>query len=342
MPSASEPASSRPRGRRWLRWLRRTGFVLLTVLVLLVFGVAPWYLGSRVTKGRFQYNDRENAGLTPTSFSLPFEEIAFDAPDGVPLKGWWVPAPDARGTVVLVHGLNRSRIEMVRKAPFLHAQGWNALLFDLRHHGESGDAVRSFGWFEKQDVRAALDFARARSAGPAVVWGVSLGAAASTLAAADDPAVAGLVCDSSYRSLRDTVRHHVQLMRHSSPLLRLVPAWPLSSEFLFWIGRSGHFDPDALDVKAAAARLGGRPSLFVCNSGDRRMPPEIAFELKEAAGDHAKVLVVPGHSHGGAWREGTAAYESAVADLLREAAGARLAEATSPAGQVLRAERSVP
>ena len=68
-----------------------------------------------------------------------------------------------------------------------------------------------------------------------------------------------------------------------------------------------------MDVRAAAARLAGRPALFVCNSGDRRMPPEIAFELKAAAGEHARVLVVPGNSHGGAWRDGTAAYERAVA-----------------------------
>jgi pimeloyl-ACP methyl ester carboxylesterase len=312
-------------------------------VALFIFGFAPWFLGTRVTRGRFNYNDRENAGLTPSSFSLPFEDVAFDAPDGVRLQGWWVPAAEARGTVVLVHGLNRSRIEMVRKVPFLHAQGWNALLFDLRHHGESGGDVRSLGWLERTDVRAASDFARSKAPGAVVLWGVSLGAAAATLAAADDPAVAGLVCDSSYRSLPDTVRHHVQLLRHSAWWTRPIPAWPISAEFLFWIGRSGHFDPEALDVRAAAARLTGRPALFVANAGDRRMPQEIAFELKEAAGGQAKVLVVPGHSHGGAWREGTAAYESAVTELLREASGTRLAAASPPSsGQVMRAERSVP
>ena len=341
MATSAQPAASRPRGRRWLRWLRRTAYVLAALLVLFVFGFLPWFLGTRVTKGRFAYNDRENAGLTPRSFSLAFEEVSFTNPDGATLKGWWVPAPEARGTVVLVHGLNRSRIEMVRKVPFVHAQGWNALLFDLRHHGESGGDARTLGWFEKDDVRAARAFALTKSPGPAVLWGVSLGAAAATLAAADDPAVTGLVCDSSYRSLPDAIRHHIELARHARLWLRPIPAWPITQELLFWIGRSGRFDPRSVDVRAAAARLGERPSLFVCNSGDRRMPPEIAFELKEAAGGHAKVLVVPGHSHGGAWREGTAAYETAVADVLRQAGGARLAAAV-PAGQVLRAERSVP
>jgi pimeloyl-ACP methyl ester carboxylesterase len=235
MPPASEPGASRPRGRRWVRWLKRTALGLLVVLILFFFGFVPWYLGTRVTRGRFAYNDRENAGLTPASFSLAFDEVAFDSPDGIHLKGWWVPAPEARGTVVLVHGLNRSRIEMVRKVPFLHAQGWNALLFDLRHHGESGGDVRSLGWFEKDDVRAARAFAQSKSPGPVVLWGVSLGAAAATLAAADDPSVAGLVCDSSYRSLPDTIRHHIQLARHQAAWLRVIPSWPITSELMFWI-----------------------------------------------------------------------------------------------------------
>jgi alpha-beta hydrolase superfamily lysophospholipase len=310
-------------------WIRKTALIAAAALALFVFGWAPYYLGGLATTRRFTYNDRENSGLTPASFELPFEEVTFRAADGVTLSGWWVPAPDARGTVVLVHGLNRTRIEMVKKVPFLHGQGWNALLFDLRHHGESGGEASTFGRYEKDDVRAAVELARKRSARPVVLWGVSLGAASATLAAAEDPSVAGLVCDSSYRSLRDTVAHHMTLARRWRWWMRIVPSWPVGAEVVYWIGRRGKFDPDAVDVKAAAAKLHGRPALFVCNSGDRRMPAEIAFDLKAAAGDHASVLVVPGNSHGGAYRDGTAAYERAVARVLEEATagGVRLASA---------------
>jgi hypothetical protein len=88
------------------------------------------------------------------------------------------------------------------------------------------------------------------------------------------------------------------------------------------MGKRGGFDPDSVDVLGAAPRLAGRPCLFVCNAGDRRMPKEIAFDLKAVAGPRAQVLVVPGTSHGGAYREGTAAYETAVKELLDEAASA--------------------
>jgi uncharacterized protein len=304
-----------------LRWLKRIGLGILALVALLVFGWAPYWLAGLATTRRFSFNDRENAGLTPGSFGLGFEDTSFRAGDGVEMKGWWVPAPEARGTVIMVHGLNRARIEMVRKVPFVHARGWNVLLYDQRHHGESGGQRSTFGWLEKDDLHAAKAFVLARARGPVVYWGISLGGAAATLAAAEDPQVAGLVCDSTYRSLPDTVRHHLRLFRNRVWWLRVIPNWPLAEEVLFWMRWRGGFDPAAVDVRAAAARLAGRPCLFVCNSGDRRMPAEIAVELKAAAGERARLLVVPGNSHGGAWRDGTAAYESAVATVLDEAEG---------------------
>jgi pimeloyl-ACP methyl ester carboxylesterase len=299
--------------------LKAVGGLALAALLFFVFGWAPYYLGSIFITRRFQLPDKENAGIDPKALGLAYEPVAFRSSDGVELKGWWVPSDGAVGTAILVHGLNRSRIEMVRKAPFLHEHGWNALLFDLRHHGESGGAATTLGFKEKEDVLAATTEARQRANGPVVLWGVSMGGAAVVLAGAQDPTIAGVVCDSSYRDLPDTARHHVALFRSFRWWLKLVPPWPLTDEALFWMGRLGDFDPRTVDVRAAAERLQGRPALFVANSEDLRMPKEIAFELKKAAGDKAEVLVVPGHSHGGAWRNGTAAYSDAVARLLDEA-----------------------
>jgi alpha-beta hydrolase superfamily lysophospholipase len=298
----------------WGRWARRAALGVAAAVFLFIFGWVPYFFGGLVTTHRFQFPDRENGGLTPASFDLAFEELSFRSGDGVDLDGWWVPAAEPAGTVVMVHGLNRTRVEMARKLPFVHELGWNAVLFDLRHHGKSGGEATTLGVREKEDVRAAADLARERSAGPIVLWGISLGGASAVLAAADDPLVAGVICDSSWGYLPDTVAHHVQLLRGWRWWLRAVPSWPVTDLVLFWMGRKGAFDPAAADVLGAAARLGDRPALFVANSEDRRMPKEIAFEPA------AEVLIVPGQTHGGAWRDGGAAYETAAASLLEAAA----------------------
>ncbi|HEX9187477.1 MAG TPA: alpha/beta fold hydrolase [Vicinamibacteria bacterium] len=303
-------------------WLKRVAVAAVLSFVLFAFGWVPWFLAGLATTRRFQFPDKENAGLTPASFHLASEDVAFRARDGVELRGWWVPASPAKGSVVMVHGLNRSRVEMVKRVPFVHDAGWNALLLDLRHHGQSGGEATTFGAKEREDVEAAVRLARERSPGPVVLWGVSLGGAAVVFAAAGDEGVAGVICDSSFRSLADTVRHHLELFRGFRWWLRPVPRWPVADLAVFWMGRRGGFDPAAVDVQAAAARLAGRPALFVANSDDRRMPKEIAFDLKAAAGEGAEVLVVPGKSHGGAWRDGTAAYQAAAAAVLEAAARA--------------------
>ncbi len=290
--------------------------MLLLALLGLVFGFLPYFLASIFTIRTFQMKDPENQGVTPASLGLSSENITFKARDGVPLSGIWVPAPAAKGTVVLVHGLNRSRIEMVKKTPFLNRLGWNALLFDLRRHGESGGTVRSLGYHERNDVLGAADYARFRLSGPVVAWGISFGGAAATLAAAEDPQITGLVCDSSFRSLRDTSRHHLALFREFAWWLRFVPAWPTSDVAVFWMGRRAGFDPDELDVLKAAGKLGARPALFVAGTGDERMPPEIASDLAKAAGPSAKTLAITSEGHGHAYRDGTAAYEAAVTSLL--------------------------
>jgi pimeloyl-ACP methyl ester carboxylesterase len=318
---ADVPVASPGRLRRWARRIVRLLVSLLVLVVVLLFGVAPYWLVGRFMAGGYVFPDRENAGLTPASFDLPFEDVTFTTSDSLTLSGWWVPAANnAIGNVVLVHGVNRSRIENIRKVPFLHARGLNVLLFDLRHHGKSGGTLSTFGYLEQRDVRAAVAYARHRYAGPVVAWGVSLGAASVVLDAADDPGVSGIVCDSSYRSLVDTVRHHAALLHSWAPWLRPVPVSVLGEEALFWIARRGGFDPKDVDVVRAAHRLAPRPALFVCNSGDRRMPMEIAFELKDAAGPQARVLMVPGHSHGGSYREATAEYQHAVGMLLDDVA----------------------
>lgn len=299
-------------------WVKRTLVLVALALAGFVFGFVPYWAAGLATTRRFQFPDRENSGTTPGTLGLASEDVAFEAPDGTSLKGWWVPTSPAQGTVILVHGLNRSRLEMVRKVPFLHAQGWNALLFDLRHHGESGGRVTTFGHLEKEDIAAARRWVRGRDGPQTVLWGVSLGAASAVLAAADDAGIGGVVADSSYRSLDDTIRHHLRLFRRFRWWLAMVPPWPVADEVLFWIGRRGGFDPAGVDVVAAARRLAPRPALFVCNDQDPRMPSRIAFDLKEAAGERARVLVVPGRTHGGAYRNNTQAYETAVKELLDE------------------------
>ncbi len=306
------------------RWLKRILLLLFLGVTFFLFGFVPYTLGGIATRQRFTRQDIENTEYVAKSFTIAREDITLTTSDGVPISGWWIPAQNPRGTVVLVHGLNRTRIEMVKRVEPLHAWGFNCILIDLRHHGASGGERSTFGLTEKLDVRAATDFALSKSLGPVVLWGVSLGGATVTLAAADDFRVAGLITDSSYDTLPNTVRHHLRLFRgfrfYGIPALKLVPQWPTADLVLFWIKQRGGFDPEDVDVLAAASKIQGRPSLFVANRGDARIPFVIAEKMRTLAGPKSQMLLTDSKSHGGAWRDAREPYEAAVKRLLDEVA----------------------
>ena len=112
--------------------------VFFLAAVFFLFGFVPYTLGGIATQRRFSLPDKVNDAYVKDSFTVPREDVTLTTRDGVSISGWWIPAPNPRGTAILVHGLNRTRIEMVQRVEPLHAWGFNCLLIDLRHHGASG------------------------------------------------------------------------------------------------------------------------------------------------------------------------------------------------------------
>ena len=290
----------------------RIVLALLGLGAILYLVVIPWFFVRLLTHGRFQYPD-VNQGKTPKSYGLDFEWVQFYSADGVLLRGWFIPAAGpARGTIIYCHGLNRARVEMLPEGAWGQQLGYNGLLFDSRHAGQSGGETTTMGYQERLDVLAAARFAteQRRSARPVIAWGVSMGAAAALMAGADSPEIAAVIADSSFLSLRHTLAHHLRLF------LRL-PGFPLADLVAWGIAWQGGFRPSQLDLGDAVTRIGTRPILFVAVEGDRRMPPWIARELyARAVSPQKKLVVLPGTRHGEGFRQAPEQYEQAVREFL--------------------------
>ena len=58
--------------------------------------------------------------------------------DGIPLKGWWIPAQESGPTIIVMHGLtsHRASDNALDLASRLREHGYNLLMFDQRAHGE--------------------------------------------------------------------------------------------------------------------------------------------------------------------------------------------------------------
>jgi alpha-beta hydrolase superfamily lysophospholipase len=298
--------------RRVWQIIRNVILILVALVAGFLFLFVPWFFSNLGTRGRFHYPD-PNDGKTPISYGMNFTWVEFHSSDGVLLKGWYVPAAgEARGTIVYCHGLNRTRIEMLPMAAFGHQLGYDGLLFDFRHQGSSGGEVTTIGYKERFDVIGAVRYAlsQQRAARPVIVWGVSMGAAAALMAAAESPDVAAVISDSSFLSLSDTVKHHWRLFFH-------LPSFPIANEVIYLLAWRGGFSPSDFDLVKAVTRIGDRPILFVALENDRRMPPSIARNLyAHALSPHKALIVLPGQRHGEAFNLDKDQYEAAVKQFL--------------------------
>ncbi len=291
-----------------IRWMKRLVIAIAGLVFLILFVVLPVGASFLITNNRFHY--RERGPKTPEAVGLSVEPAEFQSSDGIPLRGWWNSGDTAMPVIIFVHGLNRSRLELLERAADSSKRGYGVLLFDLRNHGESGKAYTTIGIFEKRDVCAASEFVKRTAAGrPQILWGVSMGASSAILAAKQCPGFAGIVSDSSFLSFRDTVAHHLTLF------FRL-PPFPIANLITGITGLRMGFNPDDGDVEAAVRDVRA-PILFIAGSADRRMPPALAERMARASHQPlTELLVVRGAGHGEAFATDRAAYLNSVYRFL--------------------------
>ncbi|MES1163052.1 MAG: alpha/beta fold hydrolase, partial [Rhizobacter sp.] len=102
---------------------------------------------------------------------------AITTADGLRLQLREWPVPDARGTVLIVHGLGEHIGRYAQVAARLNAWGWHAIGFDHRGHGASEGARGALAHDDDllQDLARVVDAVRAARAGPLLLLGHSLG-----------------------------------------------------------------------------------------------------------------------------------------------------------------------
>ena len=181
---------------------------MLTTLLVLGGGYLAVVAMAYALQDQFLYFPSRDLVTTPDRHGMAYESVHLDTEDGERLHGWWIPADDARGTLLFFHGNAGNisgRIESVRQ---FHQLGLNVLIFDYRGYGESTGAPSEKGLYG--DAEAAWQYLTGvRKVAPqqVVVFGRSLGAGPATwLAMQHRPGA--LIVESAFTSVPDIGAHH--------------------------------------------------------------------------------------------------------------------------------------
>jgi len=287
-------------------------WAVLAVLLLATLGFAWW--GSSLI---LHPPKMSTLTIFPDHFGLSYEKVSFRTPDGVVLKGWFMPSPSGDDrTLLMCHGWGDNKGKLLEVTHFLNsAGGFNLLYFDHRSHGESAGEFTTIGCLEVVDFQAAMSYLRQhrpkmlRRLG---VFGLSMGAAVAAMAVPEHPEVKAVVLESPFTDYRRVVR------RWAWNNLR-VPYFPLMMIVLWLLRRrAGREDVDSYNPVRFVARVAPRPVLVIGGAEDRLMPPEDVRALYAQAREPKELWIVPRARHGKCREVAGAEYDRRVIEFFRK------------------------
>jgi uncharacterized protein len=258
-----------------LRYPRRWYTKLFVVVVTLVVFVA---LATAAIAGVLTYwivkPQRTSSEINMASFPGRPDEMDFTVTGVNPgsRAGWFFPGLRGAPTVILCHGYESSRGELLTLVSALQDHQFNVFVFDFAAHG-SNSGITTFGYKEADELRSAVDAIAKRSdVDPARfgVWGYNLGAYAALREAEKDPRVRALALDSVYDQPKQMVKIGVERTG--------VGGFPLmvkSAQTTFeWLNYGYKNDPP---LSAKLKTLDAVPVLFIQASDD----PELGAITRE-------------------------------------------------------------
>jgi dipeptidyl aminopeptidase/acylaminoacyl peptidase len=269
----------------------------------------------------------------PQDFGLKAEEVSFLSRDGIPLHAWFLPAEGvSHGTIILAHGIDGNRSDMLPRASFLVHDGCDVLDVDLRDHGGSGGNYSSPGYLEARDILGAVSYLRKRGqTGPLVAMGHSYGAVASLWAATESPDISAVISDSAYLSLSAMIRRATLLLSEDPGMsfwvrmgleLARIPNTPLVVLPMFYLRTGVWINLAKTNTLNAVRQMGARPVLFISGALDPITTPNSTRRMYNAARSPGKMLlIVPGADHDATYRTAPDLYQGTVLRFLEEVFG---------------------
>ncbi len=140
---------------------------------------------------------------TPQRIGLPFEDVWLQSAGGARIHGWYISHPEARGTLLFLHGNAGNIGDRLDSLAIFHGLGLNVLIIDYQGYGKSEGSIGETESY--QDAEAAWrHLVETRGIPPRriVLFGRSMGGAvAARLATRVAPA--GLILESTFTSVPD-------------------------------------------------------------------------------------------------------------------------------------------
>lgn len=268
--------------------------LLLLIVGLLLIGLILGYLlATFVLPYTLLQPGHRTSDQTPAAFGLPYEHFDFQVEKDILLDALYVPATTpAKANLLMLHGVGSCKEVYLPWVANLVKMGYNILLWDQRAHGKSGGKFLTYGYFETQDIRLAIDWIENKSTDlPTGIYGNSMGGAVALQSLATEPRLRFGLIESTFTDLPAVANAYGRRLS-GLPL----PTW-LSDYVLRRAGKLAKFNPFEVSPLAAAKQV-TQPIQHIHGDADANINVSHAHRLFAAlASTDKQLFIVPGGNH---------------------------------------------
>jgi dipeptidyl aminopeptidase/acylaminoacyl peptidase len=291
-------------------------FLLWVLLIFLFILVIYFAVGIIAALTLTRVGPHPQFDNDPSTFGVGFERVEFPSrKDHIKIAAWYIPKPDTKKAIILVHGRNASKQNAIsgtlpKLAAELHKTGLAVLTIDLRAHGESEGKRYMWGVKERWDVLGAVDFLldKGFTTGSIAVLGISLGGAAAIGAASESDAIGAVALDSTFADLQTLIDPN---WKTESGLPKLF----LPGVYWMWQVRFGQSLRSIKPVKEIV-RIPPRQILILHCENDKQVDIQHARQLVKAVPE-AKLVLFSHCEHAELYRDQPEKYLDALLPFLQ-------------------------
>lgn len=200
-------------------------------------------------------------------------------------RPYWLWRPEGDGprpAMLILHGAGSRKENHADFARHCAANGWVALSYDQRGHGDSEDEMGPAALADVGRMGAFLARREDVDASRVCVRGSSMGGFWAIHAAATSSAIAGAIaiCPAGEQHLLRGLRGADLEFRAGAEAREAFAAWL-----------------EEHDLRDAAELMGAKPLIVLHARGDERIPSEFSQELVERKPEPRKLVILPGGHH---------------------------------------------
>lgn len=301
-------------------------WVILAIVILIVIFFVVGYVAflfaikrpkSKAPETEERYIKREQIRKKNNDYlySLNPEDVSIVTPDGLTLRGWYVPADKpSNKLVVFVHGYHcNGPDEFSHMLPFYRNKlGFNCFYPDHRGHGRSDGKWVGFGALDYKDIHQWLRYFIDRLGNDVeiVTHGISMGAATTILVNETNPPpqVKVAIEDCGYTNAFNQISLTLKGMI-GFEFKPLVAVCSLMCKIF-----AGYFFGEADCIGKMKDEK--NPMLFIHGEADTFVPTFMGKELYEACTADKDCLWVPGAVHAYSYYDAKDKYEAKVTAFI--------------------------